>query len=104
MDHSLLIRSKIERRRNKKIFWENEFGSILEKSNVKEYYENMSDYKIYYHNINNISYFKIVPSYFKLSCDLKHCQYYDGYIKKHDVFFEQIPIFIHDVKRRKYSE
>lgn len=104
MNYSHIIKSNIELKRSKNILWENEFGSILRKTPFKEYYKDVNDYKIYYKHINNVCYFKIVPSYFELSCGLRYCEYYDGYINKNNVVFELIPILTQNVKRIKYSE
>lgn len=83
-NYEIIVRNEIENKRRTGEEWENEYGSF-ETNTIKYKYENAASYNVHFYEKNNLMYFKIVPSYFKLSCGYIYWEYYDGCVENGNV-------------------
>lgn len=87
------IVSHLETIRKKGGLWENEYGGILQKSSKlvrKDAYHSQQDYKVEYYTQGNISYFKILPSYYRIPNSRVYWETYDGYIQNETIFWSHL--------------
>lgn len=67
--------------------WENEFGSCGNNYTLKNAFHSEKDFKIDFKSYQNITLFKIVPSYFSVPNAHYYYKYYDGKIENDTVYW-----------------
>ena len=79
--HTLAIQTYILSKKENNQAWENEYGIYNgEKHGIDTYYST-NDFKVQYIQKNDLTLFKIVPTYFQIPHNGYFWEYYDGYIK-----------------------
>ena len=70
--------------------WENEYGVCNKTCPFRETYKTIQDFKVEYKAIDNITYFKIIPLWFKSPYTYMYWKTnYDGYIENDQIYWQQ---------------